>query len=99
MTDNLIYSIGFDLEKGVEEASKDWEKYASRLEKAIQKRAISVKLKIDTENINGLDSAIMRLEKLNLGGVTKNSPTEIIGFKRQLAELPKATSVRILFSL
>ena len=33
--DKLIFPIGFDLQKGVEEAGKDWDKYAQKLEAAL----------------------------------------------------------------
>ncbi|WP_298026363.1 hypothetical protein [uncultured Alistipes sp.] len=40
MADNLIFPIGFDLQKSVEEASQNWDKkYAKRLEQAIAKRS------------------------------------------------------------
>ena len=56
MADNLIFPIKFDLEKGVEAPIKDWDgKYADKLEKAIQKRALNVKLKFDTKAFNNLD--------------------------------------------
>lgn len=52
----MIFPIGFDLDKAVSEATKDWDgKYADKLEKAIQKRALEVKLKLGTINFDSLD--------------------------------------------
>ncbi len=91
MADDLIFPMGFDLEEAVKKAEKDWDRtYASRLEKAIQKRALAVKLKIDTTSIKGLDDAIRRLEKINIGGGgTRRAGAELVGFKKQLADLTK----------
>lgn len=90
MADNLIFPIGFDLDKAVKKAAQDWDsKYANQLEKVIQKRAIAVKLQLDNKSIDGLNSAIQRLNKLNLGGNTRGASAELVGFKKQLAELTK----------
>lgn len=45
MAENLIFPIGFDLQKAVEVAGQDWDKkYAKKLEDYINKRPIKVKL-------------------------------------------------------
>ena len=57
MSAGLIFPIGFDLDKAVEQASNDWKStYASKLESALEKRAINVKLILDTKGIDGLDA-------------------------------------------
>lgn len=67
MADKLIFHIGFDLEAAVKKASTDWDsKYADQLEKAIQKRALEVKLKLNTKNLDSLDAVKKRLAELRI---------------------------------
>ena len=67
MAENLRFPIVFDLEKGVEAAIKDWDgKYADKLEKAIQKRALNVKLKFDPKAFDNLDDVKRRLAELKI---------------------------------
>lgn len=68
MADNLIFPIGFDLDKAVEQAGKDWDgKFADKLEKLIAKRPVNVKLNIDVKSINDITAQIR--------GITGLSPT------------------------
>lgn len=90
MADNLIFPIGFDLEKGVNEAIKDWDgKYADKLEKAIQKRALGVKLKFDTKAFDNLDDVKRRLAELKITPLTPENKTAIRDLVRELKELAR----------
>ena len=54
----LIFPIGFDLDGAVKDAEKDWKAiYAKRLQKAINKTPLKVKLQFDTK---GLDIKSLR---------------------------------------
>lgn len=54
----LIFPIGFDLDGAVKDAEKDWKAiYAKRLQKAIDKTPLKVKLQFDTK---GLDIKSLR---------------------------------------
>lgn len=64
MANDLIFPIGFDLEKGVEEASKDWDMYAKKLEAAIVKRAVKIRLGLDTRSLDNIDAVKQRLAQL-----------------------------------
>lgn len=56
--ERLIFPVGFDLEAGVKEAEKDWKNiYYKRLQKAIDKTPLKVKLNIDAK---GLDLKSLR---------------------------------------
>ena len=56
--ERLIFPVGFDLDAGVKEAEKDWKNiYYKRLQKAIDKTPLKVKLKIDSK---GLDLKSLR---------------------------------------
>lgn len=53
----LHFGIKFDLEEGLKDAANNWDsKYADKLEKAIQKRALEIKLKVTPLNFDSLDS-------------------------------------------
>lgn len=90
MADNLKFPIFFDLEKGVETAIKDWDgKYADKLEKAIQKRALNVKLKFDTKAFDNLDDVKRRLAELKITPLTPENKTAIRDLVRELKELAR----------
>ena len=90
MADNLQFRIYFDLEKGVNEAIKDWDsKYADKLEKAIQKRALNVKLKFDTKAFDNLDDVKRRLAELKITPLTPENKTAIRELVRELKELAR----------
>ncbi len=91
MADKLIFPIGFDLEAAVKKAASDWDgKYASQLEKAIQKRALAVKLKIDIKNLDSLDAVKQRLTQLKIQPITPETKTAIREFAKELQTLAKA---------
>lgn len=90
MADNLQFRIYFDLEKGVNEVIKDWDsKYADKLEKAIQKRALNVKLKFDTKAFDNLDDVKRRLAELKITLLTPENKTAIRELVRELKELAR----------
>lgn len=90
MAENLRFPIVFDLEKGVEAAIKDWDgKYADKLEKAIQKRALNVKLKFDTKAFDNLDDVKRRLAELKITPLTPENKTAIRELVRELKELAR----------
>ena len=90
MADNLIFPMGFDLEKAVETAIKDWDgKYADKLEKAIQKRALGVKLRFDTKAFDNLDDVKRRLAELKITPLTPENKQAIQDLTRELKGLAK----------
>lgn len=90
MADNLQFRIYFDLEKGVNEAIKDWDsKYADKLEKAIQKRALGVKLKFDPKVFDNLDDVKKRLAELKITPLTPENKQAIQELTRELKGLAK----------
>lgn len=91
MADNLQFPILFDLEKGVEAAIKEWDgKYADKLEKAIQKRALNVKLKFDTKQLDSLDAVKTRLAQLKIEPITPETKSAIKELASELRTLAKA---------
>lgn len=91
MADNLQFPILFDLEKGVEAAIKEWDgKYADKLEKAIQKRALNVKLKFDTKQLDSLDAVKTRLAQLKIEPITPETKSAIKDLASELRTLAKA---------
>lgn len=90
MAENLQFPILFDLEKGVETAIKDWDsKYADKLEKAIQKRALGVKLKFDTKAFDNLDDVKRRLAELKITPLTPENKQAIQELTKELKGLAK----------
>lgn len=88
MADDLVFKVKFDLEKGVEAAIKDWgSKYADKLEKAIQKRALNVKLRFDTKAFDNLDDVKRRLAELT--PLSPENKTAIRDLVRELKELAR----------
>lgn len=91
MADNLIFPIGFDLEKAVEQAGKDWNsKYADKLEKLIAKRLVNVKLNLDTKNLDSLDAVKKRLAELKIEPITPETKSAIKELTSELRQLAKA---------
>lgn len=86
MADNLIFPIGFDLQKAVEEASQDWDKkYAKRLEQAIAKRPVRIKLEFEK-----LEDVKKRLAELKIQPITKETRSAIRELAKELQVLAKA---------
>ena len=53
MADKLIFPIGFDLEEGVKEASKEWKNtYQKQLQKAIDDKPLKVKIDFESKGID-----------------------------------------------
>ena len=67
VNDELIFKIGFDLEAGVKDAMKDGDVALGRIEKALSKNPITVK---------------MRLDQPSVGSSQKREPKSRICFKR-----------------
>ncbi|MCM1216510.1 MAG: tape measure protein [Alistipes sp.] len=88
--DKLIFPIGFDLEKGVKEAGKNWDQYAKKLESELAKRAIKVKLSIDTSNLDNLDAVKQRLAQLKIEPITPQTKSAIKELAAELRTLAKA---------
>lgn len=86
MADNLIFPIGFDLQKAVEEASQNWDKtYAKRLEQAIAKRPVRIKLEFEK-----LEDVKKRLAELKIQPITKETRSAIRELAKELQVLAKA---------
>lgn len=86
MADNLIFPIGFDLEKAVNEAGQQWDKkYAKRLEQLIAKRPIKVKLEFEK-----LEDVKKRLAELKIQPITKETRSAIRELAKELQQLAKA---------
>lgn len=91
MADKMIFPIGFDLEAAVKKASTDWEsKYADKLEKAIQKRALGVKLSLSTKIFDSLEDVKKRLAELKLEPITPETKTAIKELAAELRTLARA---------
>lgn len=90
MADNLIFPIGFDLHKAVEEASNEWNsRYADRLERLLSKRAVKVRLGFDTRKLDDLDAVRKRLAELKIEPLTPANKTAIQELVRDLKELAR----------
>lgn len=70
MAHDLRFGIYFDLDKGVRDAIREGGLALRRLENALAKHPINVKVKLDT-------------------GRTSGAQSEIVGFRKQLAELTR----------
>ncbi|MCZ2855485.1 MAG: tape measure protein [Candidatus Bathyarchaeota archaeon] len=82
----MIFPIGFDLQKAVEEAGQEWDKkYAAKLESILAKRAVKVKL--DFENLTDVKT---RLAQLKIEPITPETKSAIKELARELTVLAKA---------
>lgn len=53
MAEKLIFPIGFDLEEGVREASKEWKStYQKQLQKAIDDKPLKAKIELETKGLD-----------------------------------------------
>ena len=99
MAEGLIFPIGFDLDTAVNQAANDWKNtYASKLESALEKRAINVKLKLDTKGIDGLDAVKQRLAQLKIEPITPDTKAAIKELASELQSLAKALETLQKFS-
>lgn len=86
MADKLIFPIGFDLEKAVNEAGQQWDKkYAKKLEDYMAKRPVHVKLDFEK-----LEDVKKRLAQLKIEPVTPETKAAIKELARELQVLAKA---------
>lgn len=86
MADNLIFPIGFDLEKAVEQAGNDWDKtYAKKLEAYLAKRPVRVKLDFEK-----LEDVKTRLAQLKIEPITPETKAAIKELAKELQTLAKA---------
>ena len=86
MADNLIFPIGFDLEKAVNEAGQQWDKkYADKLEKLLIKRPVHIKI-----NFEKLEDVKKRLAELKLEPITPETKSAIKELASELKVLAKA---------
>lgn len=81
--DKLIFPIGFDLEEGVKEASKEWKSaYQKQLQDTIDKTPLKVKLDLDNEALKALSKMSSSVKS-----ETKKTEDAIGGLKHQLKAL------------
>ena len=52
---SLVFGIKFDLSAGIEDAVRDWDSVAAKIEKRIEKRPVKVKVKLDVSGTDSLD--------------------------------------------
>jgi len=91
MADNLRFPIEFDLKSAVDKAASEWDsKYANQLEKAIQRRALEVKLKVNASSLNSLDAVKERLAKLKIEPITPETKAAIKELAAELQALARA---------
>lgn len=90
MADKLMFPIGFDLESAVKNATQDWEKtYQKKLETAIGKKPVAVKLTFDTK-LDKLEDVKKRLAQLKIEPITPETKSAIQTLTRELQSLAKA---------
>lgn len=62
---SLVFGIKFDLSAGIEDAVRDWDSVAAKIEKRIEKRPVKVKVKLDVSGTDSLDKLKERLQGLD----------------------------------
>lgn len=86
--ERLEFPIGFDLDKGIAEASKAWaEGGAEKLEKQIAKRKVGVKLEVG--DLKKLEEVGQRLKELRIEPLTEENKKAIKELTGELKELAK----------
>lgn len=86
--ERLEFPIGFDLDKGIAEASKAWaEGGAEKLEKQIAKRKVGVKLEVG--DLKKLEEVGQRLKELKIEPLTEENKKAIKELTGELKELAK----------
>jgi hypothetical protein len=63
MADMMVFGVKFDLQKGVEEALKDGDKALERIEKALSKHPITIKLRMDNKVAKGASTELTGFRK------------------------------------
>lgn len=93
MADSLIFPIGFDLDNAVTKATKEWDgKYADRLEKALTKRPINIKVSFafDAKAVDKFDAIKQKLETIKVKPISKDNYKAIQQLASELKDLAKA---------
>lgn len=93
MADGLIFPIGFDLDNAVTKATQEWDgKYADRLEKALTKRPVSVKVSFafDAKAVDKFDAIKQKLETIKVKPISKDNYKAIQQLASELKDLAKA---------
>ena len=93
MADSLIFPIGFDLDNAVTKATQEWNgKYADRLEKALTKRPVSVKVSFafDAKAVDNFDAIKQKLETIKVKPISKDNYKAIQQLASELKDLAKA---------
>ena len=93
MADSLIFPISFDLDNAVTKATQEWDgKYADRLEKALAKRPVSVKVSFafDAKAVDKFDEIKQKLETIKVKPISKDNYKAIQQLASELKDLAKA---------
>ena len=93
MADSLIFPISFDLDNAVTKATQEWNgKYADRLEKALTKRPVSVKVSFafDAKAVDKFDEIKQKLETIKVKPISKDNYKAIQQLASELKDLAKA---------
>lgn len=81
--EKLIFPIGFDLEEGVKEASKEWKStYQQQLQDTLDKTPLKVKLNLDNDALKSLSKMSSSVKS-----ETKKTEDALSGLKQQLKAL------------
>lgn len=90
-TDRMVFPIGFDLETAVTNAGKEWDsKYAKKLENAIAKTPVNVKLEFDTKKLDNLDAVKKKLAEIKIEPLNAENKAAIKELTKELNQLVKA---------
>ena len=90
-TDRMVFPIGFDLKGAVKTASEEWDsKYSKKLENAIAKTPINVKLQFDTKKLDNLDAVKKKLAELKIEPLNAENKAAIKELTKELNQLAKA---------
>ena len=93
--EKLIFPIGFDLEEGVKEASKEWKStYQKQLQKAIDNKPLKAKIELETK---GLDlEALKEFNKISKESVkAAQANAKIQKFNIQVTERQRIADERV----
>lgn len=86
MADNLIYPIGFDINKGIADAEKNWTAQQEKLNKIFK---VTVGLSISPKAITNLEEVATRLKQIKLQPITPETKTAIESLVKELSSLEK----------
>ena len=97
--EKLIFPIGFDLEEGVKEASKEWKStYQKQLQKAIDDKPLKVKIDfeskgIDTKEFKQWMALSREAEKLERERIKNAKEWQKIADQQAMAETRRANAI------